>query len=300
MRMHTDQLTVDTETAARLIADRFPHWADLPLAPVLPGGTVNAVFHLGDHLIARFPLLPTDPETALSALKEEDEAARELLGRTRFPTPEPVALGEPGEGYPMPWSVQTRLHGTPADRIDPGDGVDFALDLAEFVRDVRSIDTRGRVFAGTGRGGRVADHDAWVRTCLERSEGMLDVPRLRRLWEERLRDLPRGDAPDVMNHGDLMPGNLLVRDGRLVGVVDVGGLGPADPALDLLCAWDVLEERPRRVFRDALGVDDPEWERGRAWAFEQALGLVRYYRDTNPPMSRIGRRTLRRVLDDQG
>lgn len=295
--MHTDQLTVTPETAARLVADQFPHWAGLPLAPVLPGGTVNAVFLLGEHLIARFPLRPQDPEEALRALEDEAAAARELLGRTRFPTPEPVATGAPGEGYPMPWSVQTRITGTPADRLDPGDGVAFALDLAEFVRGVRSISTRGRVFAGSGRGGRIADHDDWIRTCLERSEGLLDVPRLRKLWEERLRDLPRGGSPDTMSHGDLMPGNLLVRDGRLVGVVDVGGLGPADPALDLVCAWHLLEERPRAAFREALGVGGPEWDRGRAWAFAQAMGLVWYYREGNPPMSRIGARTLRRTLE---
>ncbi|MFE6307333.1 aminoglycoside phosphotransferase family protein [Nocardiopsis sp. NPDC057823] len=300
MFMHSDQIVLTPQTAARLIEDQFPHWAGLPLVPVLPGGTVNAVFLLGDDLVARFPLQPADPQAALLVLEGEAAAARELAGRTRFATPEPVAIGAPGEGYPMPWSVQTRLPGTPADRVDAGSGTDFALDLAEFVRGVRAIDTRGRVFRGQGRGGRIADHDAWVRTCLERSEGLLDVPRLRRLWEGRLRDLPRGSDPDVMSHGDLMPGNLLVREGRLVGVVDVGGLGAADPALDLLCAWDVLEEGPRAVFREALGVGDAEWERGRAWAFEQALGLVWYYRESNPPMSRIGRRTLRWILESEG
>ena len=30
-----------------------------------------------------------------------------------------------------------------------------------------------------------------------------------------------------VTHGDLMPGNVLVRDGRLAGSLDVGGLGPA-------------------------------------------------------------------------
>jgi hypothetical protein len=34
-------------------------------------------------------------------LEAEAAAARELHGRTRFATPEPVALGEPGPGYPM-------------------------------------------------------------------------------------------------------------------------------------------------------------------------------------------------------
>jgi Phosphotransferase enzyme family len=34
-----------------------------------------------------------------------------------------------------------------------------------------------------------------------------------------------------MTHGDLIPGNVLVSNGRLSGIIDVGGLGPADPAL---------------------------------------------------------------------
>jgi hypothetical protein len=34
-----------------------------------------------------------------------------------------------------------------------------------------------------------------------------------------------------------------------------------------------------------------------AWAFQQAMGLVWYYLDSNPPMSRWGRRTLDRIVD---
>jgi hypothetical protein len=49
------------------------------------------------------------------------------------------------------------------------------------------------------------------------------------------------------------------------------------------------------VLRDRLGADDLEWERGRAWALEQAMGLVWYYADSNPTMSALGRRTLQRI-----
>ena len=170
----------------------------------------------------------------------------------------------------------------------------FAHDLAELIRDLRAIDTRGRTFTGSGRGGDLRAHDDWLETCFRNSEGLLDVPRLRRRWEE-LRDLPRR-GPDVMSHGDLIPGNVLVADGRLVGVLDVGGLGPADPALDLVAAWHLLDAEPRRALRADLGCDDVEWARGQAWAFEQAMGLVWYYADTNPRMSRLGRRTLNQIL----
>ena len=223
-------------------------------------------------------------------------AALELAGRTRFPTPWPVAIGSSGHGYPLPWLVQTWLPGSTADEADASTSVEFAHDLAELITGIRAIDTRGRRFAGGGRGGDLGDHDDWMRTCFARSEGLLDVPRLRRMWTV-MRELPR-TAPDVMTHGDLIPGNVLVSDGRLAGVLDVGGLGPADPALDLIAGWHLLEDGPRLAFRDRLGCDELEWARGRAWAFVQAMGLVWYYADTNPTMARFGRRTLDRLLAD--
>jgi aminoglycoside phosphotransferase (APT) family kinase protein len=103
---------------------------------------------------------------------------------------------------------------------------------------------------------------------------------------------------DVMTHGDLIPGNVLVADARLAGVIDVGGLGPADPALDLVAAWHLLEAGPRAALREELSCDDMEWARGAAWAFEQAMGAVWYYADSNPPMSLMGRGTLQRVMAD--
>ncbi len=293
--MHPDQLTVPAATVRALVDAQFPAWRELPITRVAGQGTVNAIFRVGDRLAARFPLVPRDVGPAREWLAAEAAAARELAGRTRFRTPEPVALGDSGAGYPLPWSVQTWLPGTVATDEDPGESVGFARDLAEFIRGVRAIDTGGRVFAGTGRGGDLRDHDAWLETCFERSERLLDVPRLRRLWA-RMRELPRGPAGDVMNHGDLIPGNVLVCAGRLAGVLDVGGLGPADPALDLVAAWHLLEPGPRQVLRDRLGSADLDWERGRAWAFVQAMGAVWYYVDSNPPMSRIGRRTLERLL----
>ena len=295
MAMHADQLHVPLETVRRLIAEQFPEWAALPVRPLASAGTVNALFRIGDQLTGRFPLQPLEVAEARRWLEEEAEAARELAGRTAYATPEPVAIGQPGPGYPLPWSVQTWVPGTPAAEEDPGGSVAFAHDLAEFIAGVRSIDTRGRRFAGAGRGGDLRAHDAWMEECFERSEHLVDVPRLRRTWVS-LRELPR-TSPDITTHGDLTPGNVLVTAGRLAGVIDVGGLGPADPALDLVAAWHLLEAGPRQVLRTDLASDDIEWARGRAWAFEQAMGVVWYYVNSNPAMHRMGRTTLQRILD---
>ncbi|MEV0200302.1 aminoglycoside phosphotransferase family protein [Nonomuraea sp. NPDC050691] len=293
--MHADQLTVTPETVRALVDEQFPGWRELPVRRVASQGTVNAIFRIGDELTARFPLQPGDVESIRRGLESEAEAARELAGRTRYPTPEPVALGEPGAGYPLPWSVQTWLPGVVASDEDPGDSVAFAHDLADLISDLRAVSTRGRTFAGDGRGGDLRAHDAWVETCLRNSEHLLDIRPLRRLWDT-MRDLPRHPAGDVMTHGDLIPGNVLVSAGRLSGILDVGGFGPADPALDLVSAWHLLETVPRRALRERLGSGDLEWERGKAWAFQQSMGAVWYYVDTNPAMSRMGRRTLDRIL----
>ncbi|MEU5870675.1 phosphotransferase [Glycomyces sp. NPDC047369] len=294
--MHEGQLSVPVAAVQELVDAQFPRWRGLPVSPVPSAGTVNAIFRVGEDLTARFPLQPADPAAARLVLEAEAEAARELLGRTGFPTPKPLAIGAPGAGYPLPWSVQTWLPGETADD-DPGASHGLAADLAEFIRDVRAIPLRGRRFSGGGRGGAIAAHEDWVQRCLLESEGLLDVPLMGRLWSGMC-DLPRGSAPDVMSHGDLIPGNVLLREGRLTGVLDVGGLSPADPALDLIAAWHLLDTAPRRTFRDVLSPTESEWNRGRAWAFVQAIGAAWYYVDSNPAMTRWATRTLARVAAD--
>lgn len=131
-------------------------------------------------------------------LEAEAAAARELAAATRFATNEPVAIGQPGAGYPLPWAVQTWLPGITAADDDPGGSVAFAHDLAEFISGVRAIGTGGRRFSGAGRGGDLRSHDGWMQICFERSGQLLDVPRLRRMWEA-MRALPRGTT--LRRHG---------------------------------------------------------------------------------------------------
>jgi aminoglycoside phosphotransferase (APT) family kinase protein len=90
---------------------------------------------------------------------------------------------------------------------------------------------------------------------------------------------------------------VLVGDRGLCGVIDVGQLAVADPALDLQPAWNLFTPRPRGAYREALGCEEDEWERGKGWAFAQAIGCLWYYRETNPVMSRTAHRTLQALLD---
>lgn len=294
MTMHRDQLQVDVRTVRRLLHEQFPQWSGLAVEEVQTAGTVNAIFRIGSDFAARFPLAAQDAEEARLWLMAEAEAARELAAASTVPTAEPVALGEPGEDYPMPWSVQTWLPGHDATAEDPTGKLEFAHDLAALIASLRTVDTRGRRFEGGGRGGHLPDHDEWLEVCFRESEDLLDVSAMRAIWAN-LRTLREVDA-DAMCHRDLTPPNVLVRDGRLVGILDGGAFGPADPALDLVAAWHLLEEEHRDIIRAALGCTDIQWRRGMAWAFQQAMGLVWYYVDSNPTMSRWGLRTLDRIV----
>lgn len=296
--MHEDELDVPVDVVRRLVADQFPEWADLPVCAVDTAATVNAVFRIGDELAARFPLHKGDPDQVRDWLTREAAAAREFAEISSVPSPAPVAIGAAGHGYPQSWSVHTWLPGRDAIAEDPEHSIAFAEDLAQLLAALRAADTRGRRFTGEGRGGHLPDHDEWMEECFARSAGLLHVKSLRSMWAE-LRTLPEIDA-DVMCHGDLTPTNALVDSGRLVGVLDTGGLAPADPALDLVSVWHLLGEQPRQRVRDVLGSSDMQWLRGKAWALQQATGLVWYYAETNPVMSAWGRRTLDRLLATDG
>jgi aminoglycoside phosphotransferase (APT) family kinase protein len=295
--MHKDQLRIDAGTVRRLVDHQFPQWNALPIVEVSTTGTVNAIFRIGSELSARFPLIAQEPAEARDWLRAEAAASRELAALSTVPTPEPVAIGEPGEGYPSPWSVQTWLTGCDATVSDPSASTRFAEDLAVFIGCLRAADTRGRTFKGNGRGGHLPDHDEWMEICFRKSAGLFDVAPLRKLWDE-LRTLPEVD-PDSMCHGDLTPANVLVAEGRLAGLLDGGGFAAADPALDLVSAWHLLQRKPREVLRDALGCGEVQWRRGMAWALQQSMGLIWYYAESNPTMSAWGRRSLDRLLSNR-
>lgn len=201
--MHADEVPIDEDAARALIADQFPHLGDRSVRRCVTDGTVNAIFRVGEDLAARFPLRLMEASAAREWLEVEAAAQGDLANVTSFPTPRPVGIGEPGHGYPMPFAVQTWVAGRVPRVGEYADSVGFADDLARLIGELRGAPTRGRTFAGSGRGGDLRDHDAWIAECIALNAPWFDPAVTGGLWA-RLRDLPRID-PDVMNHSDLVP-----------------------------------------------------------------------------------------------
>jgi aminoglycoside phosphotransferase (APT) family kinase protein len=295
VRMHVDQVDIGATEVAALVAARFPRWRDLPVRPLSSHGTVNALFRLGDDLVARLPLKPGAGPDRREELRREQDHARRIAPHVSVAVPQPLALGAPGEGYAGWWTVWRWIPGDTAGPATVGDSHAFARDLAGFVRALRGIDTEGRTWDGRTRGGPLAARDDDVRRALAASTPLVDTGRLARAWA-RCRDAPAAEQ-DVWIHADLMPGNLVTRDGRLAAVIDLATMGVGDPAVDLMPAWNLLGAAARETYRRALGVDDASWLRGQGWAIVQAIVALPYYVTTNPVMAATARHTLAAVLD---
>lgn len=294
--MHGDQIKITAAHAIDLISAQFPQFRGEDIVELDTAGTVNAIYRIGSGHAARFPLRMMDPAECARLLDAEAKASAEFNERCPFPSPRPVGIGRQSPDYPLPWLVQTWIEGQIATPTGLCGSSAFAFDLVRLIVSLRTVDLNGRTFDGRGRGGNLTDHDGWMEVCFSKSERLLDVERLRRMWGH-LRKLSSAKR-EAMSHKDLIPGNLLVHGERLAGVLDTGGFGPADPSLDLVAGWHLLDRDRRAIFREALQIDDLEWRRGAAWAFQQAMGLVWYYKNTNPVMSELGRSTISRLIED--
>ncbi|WP_299644665.1 aminoglycoside phosphotransferase family protein [Devosia sp.] len=288
----TDRIAIDEALVRRLVRSQFPHWADLPIRRVAVDGWDNSTFHLGDTMKVR---LPNAPGYAAQAAKELHWLPR-LAPLLPVPIPSPVAIGEPGEGYPLHWSIYHWIDGETALAGPIGDHVRFARDIGKFLLALQAIDATGGPPAGRDsffRGGDLSVYDGETRQCLAELEGQIDVAAAAETWDAALAAEWRD--PPVWVHGDIAPGNLLVRDGRLSAVLDFGCSAVGDPACDLVMAWTFFGGAGRAAFIEAVEADTGTWARARGWALWKALLLRVQY--SNPQKQAAEERIISAVVE---
>jgi len=286
--MHADELHTDVALVRRLLAAQFPEWAALPIERISSSGTVNALYRLGDDMVVRLPRM----DWGVGAVDRELRWLPKLAPHLPVPISEPLAKGSPGEGYPWDWGVYRWLEG---ENPTVDSSATLARDMARFVVRLHGVEPAGNPPEGRGRS--LARFDETARGALVALEGAVDTRAATAAWDESLR-APEWSGPPLWVHGDLMPGNLLVRDGGLVGVIDWGGFGVGDPACDLMVAWNLFRAGAREVFRSAVGVDEATWLRGRGWALWTGLAALPYYVETNPVLAENACFRIGEVLAD--
>lgn len=285
----------ETDLVRALLEQQLPDLADLELAPV-EGGWGNQQFRLGEELAVRMPRTPEAP----CQVRHEQRWLPELAGRLPLPIPAPVRVGEPSELFEHPWSVVRWIAGTPADR--------------EPIADAESADALGKFLAAlhheaasgvpvTKRGTPRAVSEADFEHSLGQIEGHPSVEVAREVWQKAVAADPWRGTPQFV-HGDLHPANVVVRNAKLVGVVDFGDLGAGDPAADLSAAWILLPAGSAARLFEAYGrADEADMTRARGWAVMRALNLISIGRagrlgrpGGKPTWEPAGYATLERVL----
>ncbi len=286
---------IDRELVRALLAAQFPDWAHLHIEPVLPGGWDNRTFRIGDRLMAR---LPSSAAYATQVDKEQHWLPR-LAPLLPLDIPVPMGQGLPTADYPWHWSVRGWIDGETASRVGLADSRSFALDLGRFLAALQGADAAGGPPAGAHsfhRGGSLHVYDAEVREAVSILRDRIDVQAVIDLWDCALATSWSRKA--VWVHGDISPGNLLARDGKLCAVIDFGQLCVGDPACDLAIAWTFMKPDGRKVFRKTLPLDDDAWLRGRAWALWKALIVASGLTQTNAVEYADPWRVITEVLRD--
>lgn len=215
--------------------------------------------------------LPSDARYAAAIEKELTwlPVFKPLLS---LPIPVPVAKGEPTDEYPLPWSVNRWIEG---ETVRYGNVLDlhtFAEDLASFLRELKAIDASRGVPAGNQnfhRGGNLAVYNNETRSAIQMVAAPYDQALLTEIWELSL--ATRYQAAPLWLHGDIAVGNLLVKDGRLCGVIDFGTMGVGDPSSDLVMAWNFFDRASRGRFFELVEADQDTVNRARGWALWKAL-----------------------------
>ncbi|SCX81353.1 aminoglycoside phosphotransferase family protein [Rhizobium sp. NFACC06-2] len=291
-----DRIVVSTEQVRALVDSQFPQWAGLNIRPVELSGWDNRSFRLGDEMLIRMP----SAARYVAQVEKEHRWLPALAPLLPFPVPAPLALGQPGQGYPFHWSVYRWLKGEPLARyLERVDLSTIAVDVAAFLRALHGVDASDGPPAGAHnfqRGGSLSVYDGEAKGSAVRLADEVDQALAMEIWQLALSSHWRKQG--VWVHGDIAEGNLLVKDGRLSAVIDFGSSGVGDPSSDLILAWNVLDAGSRAVFRRALDLDEATWQRGRGWALWKALIVLDAERGRNDKMAEWSRRTIREVFAD--
>ncbi len=291
-------LDISPALVSGLIVRQCPRWAGLAISPVASAGTDNALFRLGTDYCVRLP----KAEWSMALIRKEARWLPELHNRLPLAIPELAFLGASDETFPWPWAVYHWLHGDDAIVHPPTDPLQAARDLGVFVRALHDLDPEGGPGAGAinfYRGVPLKLRDQATRQGITRITDEFDGSVLLESWDSALA-IPRWSAKGVWVHGDLHAGNLLTHEGRLRAVLDFGGLGVGDPAVDLMPGWTLFSGDAREQFRIAVAADDHTWGRARGWTLSVAVVALAHYRGSNDALAHASRQAIESVLQVSG
>ena len=295
----SSDVKINLDLVDSLLKEFVPELGGQPIE-FIAAGWDNETHRVGkDHAVR----LPRRKEGA-PLIVHEQQWLPELANSLPLTIPTPLHIGEPAFGFPWHWSVVPWIEGVALTHAPPLDTNTLINQLTEFLV---ALHVPAPEDAPTNwyRGVPLADRAEVVADRIDKLVPLFDIIGIERdptakLWAELVETPVWGDEP-VWLHGDLHPGNVIVRGGKLAGVIDFGDITSGDPATDLAIGWMALSDADdRNSFRQraAVGgksIDSDTWKRARAWALSHSTAILEQS-DDDPSMHRMATTTINNVL----
>jgi aminoglycoside phosphotransferase (APT) family kinase protein len=292
---------------AQAIVDRIRPGYPVTGAVVCPGGEVSTVFEIRTDGSAR-PLIVKVYAPRWRAKLVKEVYVYRLLARhgiRHIPRVLHAApLGIPG--LPFAYLVMTRLDGRPLSEVrDDLTGADLAgvyRQMGELLAAVHRITQDHWGYLTTRVVDVKATNTAYMTDQFARKLKLFGElggdPALARAIDRhvaRHAGLFAACTRPVLCHNDFHDGNVLVREGRVTGFVDVEGAVAADPLLDVARThYYSLRDDPtmRHAFGTGYGPLPPDWaDRVAIYRIHHALELWNWAASTGRPADRSRART---------
>lgn len=283
-------MEITIELVKTLINEQFPQWSDLEIYPVTKNGHDNRTFHLGKNMSIR---LPSEEAYAIQVMKE-NKWLPYLQKHLDYPISKPLVIGKPNHLYPYPWLINQWIEGETLLSCTNVDKTNIAVDLSLALQKLQAIDCQKGPKAGLHNFYRGADLKVYHQetiTALNTLSQRLPTDILFNIWQNSIATTYCNEA--VWVHGDIAPGNILLKENRFYALIDFGILSIGDPACDFAMAWSYFDDKSRPLFLRHLSTD--LICRARGWALWKALIT---YDDTNPDFAINAKRTIHEILNE--
>ena len=245
------------ERLARTLVAQLRGLDGLPVS-LLSTGWDRTVYRVGDDWVFGFPRRAV----VVPGLEREIEWLPRLAPLLPRPISVPVHVGRPSGLFGWPFVGSAFLPGVeaPSAGLDDGARRAVGVELASFLRALHAPELAEALDASRLPPDVNARADMRRRVPYTR-ERFAELRSLE-LWRapatadrvlaaaERLPDSPE---VETIAHGDLHVRHLLVRDGRLSGIIDWVDVCRGDPAIDLMLYWSFVPPAGRADFLSAYG-----------------------------------------------
>lgn len=283
--------------AKKLITTQFSEYAHLTVREVEQQGHDNRTYRLGKDMIIRMPIA----ENYALKVPKEQELLPKLAKHLSIKIPTPIKMGKPSADYPYPFSIYKWLDGRSANHVtlDNKTLENIALSLATFLKELQEITDVDGPKPGQHnwwRGDLLSIYDKDAREQIANLEYVIDSNSALDLWE--IACATQWNKKPVWIHGDFAAGNILIKNNKLSGIIDFGGMAVGDPACDLVIAWTYLSGKARETFMRKINLDTDSWTRARAWALWKATFELCQIEDKNSSEAALQKRIIGSVLNN--